>query len=176
MTGLIHVYTGNGKGKTTAALGLCLRALGRGYTVHFIQFMKGSPDYGEIKAAKAFKDLHIKQFGRAGFVDKAHPTEADVRLAQEGLDHAGKVMESLPADGREVLMVLDELNVALEFGLLSMDQVLALIRHKPKELELVITGRNAPPWIIEVADYATEMREIMHPFTKGIKARKGIEF
>jgi cob(I)alamin adenosyltransferase len=175
MAGLVHVYTGNGKGKTTSALGLCFRALGRGFTVHFIQFMKGDPDYGEIRSATIISEMHVKQFGTGSFIQKRDPSNEDIRLAEDGLGHARKVMELLPNKGKNALIVLDELNVALHFELVTLEDVIRLIRERPTELELVITGRGARPEIIEIADYVTEMREIKHPYQKGIMARKGIE-
>ena len=175
MAGLVHIYTGNGKGKTTSALGLCFRALGRGFEVHFIQFMKGDPDYGEIRSADRHPGMHIKQFGSSSFVDKEDPSEEDLRLAEEGMRYIREIMGSLPEEGRNVLMVLDELNVALDFELVVSEDVLQLMRQKPEELELVITGRGAKADIVEMADYVTEMREIKHPYQKGIMAREGIE-
>lgn len=177
--GLIHVYTGNGKGKTTAALGLCFRALGRGFEVHLIQFMKGDPDYGEIRKSLNEQRMHVRQFGGKGFIKKGNPSEEDTALAEEGLAYAQDVMKGLAQEeggGGETIMVLDELNMAVDFGLLDENAVVDLIKGKPTELELVITGRNASDRIIELADYVTEMREIKHPYQQGIMARKGIEY
>jgi len=175
MTGLIHIYTGNGKGKTTASLGLAFRAMGKGFTVHFIQFMKGDLEYGEVKTAERFPEFHLKQFGRPVFVDKKNPAEVDIRLAQQGLEYARETMSGLPDSGRKMLMVLDELNVALDFNLLNLEDVLDILHNKPSELELVITGRYAMQELIDIADYVTEMKEIKHPYMKGILARNGIE-
>ena len=181
MTGLIHVYTGNGKGKTTSALGLCFRALGRGFEVYFIQFMKGDAEYGEVRSAQEHPRMHVKQFGTKEFIRKGNPSEEDIRLAHQGIEYAGEVMEKLikngeGGNGENTLMVLDELNVALDFGLVTINEVLKLIREKPSEMELVITGRGAPGEIVDQADYLTEMKEIKHPYQKGVMARKGIEY
>lgn len=176
MTGLVHVYTGNGKGKTTASLGLCFRALGRGYTVFFFQFMKGDLGYGEILSAGQFPSMQVRQFGRDAWVNKNDPDPEDVKLAQEGIDHVKKTMAGVDSEGKDVLMVLDELNVAVDFGLVQVDDVVDLIASKPRDLELVITGRGARGEVTDLANYVTEMREIKHPYQDGIQARKGIEF
>lgn len=176
MAGLVHVYTGNGKGKTTSALGLCFRALGRGFEVYFIQFMKGDAEYGEIRSAGKYSRMHIRQFGRKAFVEKGNPSEEDLRLAKVGLEYAREIMGSLADEGKGVVMVLDELNVALDFELVKTEDVVRLVQEKPKELELIITGRGARPEIVELADYVTEMREIKHPYRKGTMAREGIEY
>lgn len=175
MSGLIHIYTGNGKGKTTASLGLAFRAMGKGFTVYFIQFMKGDIEYGEVKTAGRFPEFHLKQFGRPVFVDKNNPAEVDVRLAREGMEYARETMAFLPDNGKKTLMVLDELNVAVYFNLVEIEDVLELVKAKPRELELVITGRYASQELIDIADYVTEMKEIKHPYMKGILARNGIE-
>lgn len=167
--GLIHIYTGNGKGKTTSALGLSLRAVGRGMKVCIIQFMKGY-EYGETKIK--IKNLKIFQFGRAGFVDKKNPSKEDVELAKEGYEFAKKVIKSKKYD----LVILDEINVAIEFKLIKLEDVLELIKNKPKNLELILTGRYAKKELISIADYVSDINEIKHPYQKGIKARKGIEF
>ncbi len=175
MTGLVHVYAGNGKGKTTAALGLSLRALGRDFTVYFIQFMKGDPNYGEARMAEKLAGFNFFQFGTTNFVDRKNPDPTDIQLARHGLAYAIQVMRSLPENGKGVLMVLDELNVALDFDLIRLEDVLNLISGKPEEMELVITGRNPHPQVLELADYFTEMKEHKHPYMKGIMAREGIE-
>jgi cob(I)alamin adenosyltransferase len=169
--GRVQVYTGAGKGKTTAALGLALRALGHGFSVYLIQFMKGDPDYGELRAIEKLTNFTFKQCGRPNFVDREHPAEEDVRLAQEGLAHAREVVLS----GQYDLVILDEINVALDFGLISVADVLALIREKPRQVELVFTGRHAPQEVIEAADLVTEMKEVKHYYRQGGKARDGIE-
>lgn len=169
--GMVHVYTGGGKGKTTAALGLALRALGHGLKVYMIQFMKGDPEYGELRAGRRLDGLTIRQFGRTDFVDRDHPAEEDLTLARQGLEHAREVM----AAGSHDLLILDEINVAMDFGLLPVRAVLELIEHKPREMELVLTGRSAPRPVIEAADLVTEMREIKHYYQQGRTARDGIE-
>lgn len=165
--GLIHIYTGNGKGKTTSALGLSLRAIGHGKKVCFIQFMKGY-EYGETLVK--VKNLKIKQFGRKNFVDKKN--KKDIELAKEGLEFAKKVIKSKKYD----LVVLDEINVAVNFNLIPLEDVINLIKNKPKETEIILTGRYAKKELIELADYVSEIKEVKHPYQRGIKARKGIEF
>ncbi len=169
--GMIHVYTGDGKGKTTAALGLGLRAAGHGQRVLMIQFMKGRTNYGELEAAKLIPGFTIVQFGRPDFVDKNNPDPRDIEGAREALGYAGEAMKLRSCD----ILILDELNVALDFGLVTLDQARELISSKPEETELVITGRNAPQELIELADLVTEMREVRHYYRKGVPARKGIE-
>lgn len=169
--GMVHVYTGDGKGKTTAALGLALRAIGHGLKVYVIQFMKGDPEYGELRAIGNLPNLVVRQYGRLDFVDRDNPAEADIRLAQEGLRHARQVISG----GEHDLVILDEINVALDFKLIELQDVLALIEGKPPQTELVLTGRYAPQEIIEAADLVTEMKEIKHYFHKGRRCRDGID-
>lgn len=170
--GYVQVYTGDGKGKTTAALGLCLRAAGHGLKSRLIQFMKGQINYGELEAVKKLDGLVvITQGGRASFVSKEDPDPEDVRLAQEALALAEKMV----AAGETDLLVLDEINVALDFKLVPLEPVLDLIKKKPEKMELILTGRNAPPEIIEAADLVTEMRELKHYWKSGVNGRKGIE-
>jgi cob(I)alamin adenosyltransferase len=169
--GLIHVYTGNGKGKTTAALGLGLRAAGHGYRVLMIQFMKGQIDYGELMAVKGLDNFDIVQYGRPDFVDKDDPEEIDIKLAKDGMEHAASVIR----DGGCDLLILDEINVAIEWKLVTVEDVLGLLTSKPESMEVVLTGRYSPQSFIDVADTVTEMKEVKHPYQKGILARKGIE-
>jgi cob(I)alamin adenosyltransferase len=170
--GRVQVYTGKGKGKTTAALGLCLRAAGHGLRACVILFMKGGIIYGEVQAARRFNGLlEIIPAGRESFVSRRAPEAEDIRLARQGLVQAREIMTS----GRVDILVLDEINVALDFGLVDLSAVLDLIAGKPEDMELVLTGRNAPPEIIAAADLVTEMREIKHYWKKGMPARKGIE-
>ena len=176
--GLIHVYTGDGKGKTTAALGLAFRAAGHGMRTFFCQFMKGQ-DYGELRApAMLAGHLTMAQYGRSSFIhvsaDGQHSTATaeDVRLAQEGLAAARRAMLS----GEYDIVVLDEISMALFFKLLAVQDVLSLLDNKPPQVELVLTGRRVPPEILARADYATEMHEVEHPYRRGIQARPGIEF
>lgn len=170
--GLVQVYTGNGKGKTTAALGLALRAVGRGLKVFIIQFMKGGGPYGEHLAAEKLAPLlTICQTGRSGWVNRDNPDKEDRQLAQDALTMAKEALLSGDAD----LVILDEINGAVAMGLVEAEQVLALMEGKPAHVELVLTGRNADPRIIEAADLVTEMREIKHYYKAGIAARIGIE-
>lgn len=169
--GRIHVYTGEGKGKTTAAFGLAMRAAGRGLSVIIIQFMKGHSECGEIVSAKRLPGIHIEQFGTEDLIDPDRISGKDRRLALKGLDRAKKAMRKSESD----LLILDEVNVAVHFGLLSTDQVLELIDMKPSGMELVLTGRYAKPAIIRRADYVTEMKAKKHPFKSGLEARDGIE-
>jgi cob(I)alamin adenosyltransferase len=170
--GLIQVYTGNGKGKTTAALGLAFRAVGRELKVCMIQFMKGGGPYGEhLAAARLAPYLTIIPTGREGWVNRNNPDPEDVRLAREALDLAGKFLTA----GEHDLVILDEINGAVAFGLLAVDDVLDLMRRKPPEMELVLTGRNADPRVIEAADLVTEMTEIKHYYRQGVPSRIGIE-
>lgn len=169
--GLVHVYTGTGKGKTTAALGQGLRALGKGLKVLMIQFMKGDIEYGEITAIRNLDGFSIEQFGRPDFVDRDNPAEIDVEWAQKGLKRAKEILVKNDHD----LVILDEINVAIDWKLIELDDVVELIRNKPKNVELILTGRYAHPKIIELADLVTDMHEVKHPFQTGILARDGIE-
>ena len=170
--GCIQVYTGNGKGKTTAALGLALRASGRELMVCMVQFMKGGGPYGEHLAAPRLSPyLTIIQTGREGWVNKDNPDPEDKRLAAEALETAKNALTG----GRYDLVILDEINGAVSFGLVSVDAVLALMDMKPADVELVLTGRNAHERIIEAADLVTEMREIKHYYKAGVTSRIGIE-
>ncbi|WP_457755830.1 cob(I)yrinic acid a,c-diamide adenosyltransferase [Thermodesulfatator indicus] len=169
-TGYVQVYTGNGKGKTTAALGLALRALGAGFRVFLGQFIKSS-EYNEIKALRKFEPaVEIAQFGRGCFI-KGKPSPEDYQLAQEGFAFCQEKILS----GQFNLVILDELNLVLHFGLLDLAKVLELLKVRPRHTEIVITGRYAPPELIEAADLVTEMREIKHYFRQGVAAREGIE-
>jgi cob(I)alamin adenosyltransferase len=171
-TGMVQVYTGTGKGKTTAALGLAVRAIGQGLTVHMIQFMKGNIDYGELKTAKRLApDLIITQMGRETFVDRGHPDEIDRQWARKGMALAWEVVRGGTCD----VLILDEINVAVDFKLVTEKEVLELIQEKPETMELILTGRYAPVSIIKVADLVSEMLEIKHYYHEGVEARKGFE-
>jgi cob(I)alamin adenosyltransferase len=170
--GLIHVYTGAGKGKTTSALGLALRASGHGMQVYIIQFMKGRIDYGEIKACQDNPNITIEQFGRPQFVNKDNPKPEDVDFAKKGMERAKEIISS----GEYDIVILDEINVALDFNLIELDDVLDMIEKKPAEVEIVLTGRNAHLEISKLANYVTEMLPIKHPYDEGQPGRKGIEF
>jgi len=170
MKGYIHVYTGHGKGKTTATLGLILRAAGAGMKVFLAQFLKQG-DYSELNGLKRFDDLvTVEQFGLGCFV-KGEAAAEEVEAARRGLDRVKTVL----ASGAYDMVVLDEANVALHFHLFSLPELLTLIDAKPEATELVITGRHAPPELIARADLVTEMREIKHYYQAGVAARTGIE-
>ncbi len=169
--GLVQVYTGDGKGKTSAALGLGLRAAGHGFEVYMIQFMKGQINYGELQAVKHIPNFTIRQYGRPDFVDKSNPDPEDIKLAQEALDHARAIIEKKDVD----FLILDEVNVAIDFGLITDKEVISLIKSRPPHLELILTGRYAPPSIIKIADLVSEVKEVKHPYKKGVAARKGVE-
>ncbi len=170
--GRVQVYTGNGKGKTTASLGLAFRAAGHGLRVGILQFMKGSTVYGELEAARRMvPEISIEQVGRDTFVSRDNPDPEDRRMAREGFEKAKKMVLSGDYD----LVILDELNCAVDFGLIPVEEVAELIRSKPRSTELVLTGRNAHPDIVALADLVTEMREIKHYYHAGQPARRGIE-
>jgi cob(I)alamin adenosyltransferase len=169
--GQVQIYTGNGKGKTTAALGLALRAVGRGLRVCMIQFMKGGGPYGEHLAAERLAPLFtIIPTGRPGWVNRDCPDPEDVRLARDALRRAEEAL-----DGSFDLVILDEINGAAGFGLVTVDDVLALLARRPATVELVLTGRNADERLIAAADLVTEMREIKHYYRAGVPSRVGIE-
>jgi len=172
MTGYLQVYTGNGKGKTTAAVGLAFRAAGHGFKTYIAQFLKGQPT-GEIEAAKKLDPLiRIEQFGREGFITVTDgPGDEDVSRAKAGLARALEAM--LSGDFR--IVVLDEVNTAVHFKILPEKDVLDFIDRRPAAVELVLTGRYVPASFIDRADLVTEMKDIKHYFEKGVKAREGIE-
>jgi len=167
---LIQVYTGNGKGKTTAALGLALRASGAGRKVYLCQFLKGK-DYCELHSLNKLKNIKVEQFGTKCFVRNL-PTREDIKLARAGLAAAKKAIH----DKSYSLVVLDEINIALKLKLIDLKDVLGLIKSTPAKTELVLTGRNAHPMVIKLADLVSEINEVKHYYMKGVKARKGIEF
>jgi len=169
---LIQVYTGDGKGKTTAALGLALRAIGHGLMVLVIQFMKGNIDYGELQSAqKLYPRLIIRSMGRETFVSKSNPDQIDIQRAQEGFSLAEKAIRSNEFD----IVILDEINVAVDYGLIPLRHVLELMDTKPDSVELVLTGRGAKAEVMERADLVTEMMDRKHYYSKGVSARKGME-
>jgi len=171
--GLIQVYTGKGKGKTTAALGLALRAAGHGLRSAIFCFLKTPDTYGEILgASRVGPEIDIRAVGRETFVDRAHPAREDVRMAQEGFAQAREAVLS----GEYDLVVLDEFNLVLDFGLVHLEEVLALFREKPKHVEIVLTGRSAPALVLRAADLVTEMRERKHYYPQGVYARRGIDY
>ncbi len=170
MKGYVQVYTGDGKGKTTAAIGLAVRAVGAGLKVFIGQFVKGM-EYSELKALERFApQLLVRQYGRKSFVHNK-PTDEDFRLAREGYEDIRRAINSQQYD----VVILDEANIAVYFSLLTVDDLLALIDGKPDAVELVFTGRKADPRLLERADLVTEMKEVKHYYQKGIVARDGIE-
>ncbi len=167
------VYTGNGKGKTTAALGLALRAAGHGKRAYIIQFMKGDEDYGEVKAVRRYlPNITLVQSGLPSFVDRGSPSEEDIRLAKEGLALARKVL----AEGDWELVILDEVNVAIDYGLLESQEVLNAVLGRAEGVDVVLTGRYAPKELIDAADMVSEVREIKHHYRSGVKAKAGVEY
>ena len=170
--GLVHVFTGNGKGKTTAALGAILRALGHGLKVYIVFFMKGDYPYGEFDTLSKLPNVDMASFGFRSLTDPANIKLEEIEQAKLALSAAREAVLSDDYD----LVVLDEVNVALALKLIELDEVLKLIGDKPPDLELIITGRYADSKIIELADLVTEMVKIKHPFDSGLLAREGIEY
>jgi len=173
--GLLIVYTGNGKGKTTAALGMCVRAVGYDWKVSVVQFVKGSWKYGELKGIKRLEpnvEMTTVGEGFVGIVDDTKDFEEHVKAAKEGLKTAMEKIKS----GKFQIVILDELNVAHQLGLVSTEDIEELLKARSPEQHLVITGRDAPDWLIEKADLVTEMKEIKHPYQKGILAQKGVDW
>jgi cob(I)alamin adenosyltransferase len=170
--GLIQVYTGPGKGKTTAALGLAMRACGHGWRVRMICFMKGDPNYGEVLISKVIPNFELIQSGLPTFVKKGEPSDEDLRLAGEGFKRAQETIQENDVD----LLILDEINVAVDYGLLTLEEVIGLIKSKPAGMEIVLTGRYAHREIAKTADLVTEMLEIKHPYQEGFQSREGIDY
>ena len=170
--GLVQVFTGEGKGKTSAAIGNVMRAVGHGLRVCIIFFMKGDYPYGERNILSKLPDVTIISFGQESFVDPDNITMDQIAQAGEALITARKVMLSANYD----MIVLDEINIAAAFNLVSIDDVIRLIQDKPESVELILTGRLADPRIIQMADLVTEMIKIKHPYDEGIMARKGFEY
>ena len=171
--GLLIVYTGDGKGKTTAALGQALRAIGHGLQVLVIQFMKGDKNYGEVKAARDhLPALTIEQWGRTSFVSKERPEDEDIELAQQALARGVELAQTGDYD----MVILDEVNVAVDFNLVTVEEVLQALDQFPENTHVVLTGRYAPPSFLERADLVSEVREVKHHYSAGIQAQPGIEF
>lgn len=168
--GYIHVYTGDGKGKTTAAIGAAVRALGAGLKVYMIQFMKRKKQ-NELKIIKKIPGFNIAQYGRKGFVSQQKPDKKDIEIAEEGFEHAEKIIQNAEYD----VVILDEINVAINYNLLETENILKIIKNKPKKLEIILTGRYAPKKLIKISDIVTEMKEIKHLYKKGIEKREGID-
>ena len=170
MKGYVQVYTGDGKGKTTAALGLAIRAAGTGYRVFIGQFIKGM-FYSELNSLERFSDqITLRQYGRDCFISR-EPSREDINLARNGLAEMSQIL----ARGDHQLVILDEANIALYYRLFSFDELWQAIANRHPSVEVVITGRRAPPELIEKADLVTEMKEIKHYYSSGIEARDGIE-
>lgn len=173
--GYVQIYTGDGKGKTTASLGLALRALGHGWKVLVIQFTKGDQgtSYGElISATKFLPNLHVVQFGMDRIVYSHNVSLGDFKEARKGLDYAKKAIES----GEYQLVILDEINICIDLGMIKVSEVKEILRNKPETLELVLTGRRAHPELVAMAHLVTEMKPIKHYFDIGVLARQGIEY
>ena len=168
--GYVQVYTGNGKGKTTAAIGLAIRASGAGLKVYIAQFIKQG-DYSEIKTLRKLSDMiTVEQYGKGRFVD-GKPTREDFDIVEEGRKRVKQVILSEKYD----VIILEEANVAVKYGLIPVQELINMIINKPESMEMVITGRNASPLILDIADLVTEMKPIKHYFNKGVRARLGIE-
>lgn len=169
MQGMVHVYTGNGKGKTTAAFGLAIRAVGAEKNVYIAQFVKGMK-YSELKSLKKIEKIKIKQYGLNYFI-KGKAEQEDINAARKGLKEVARILKS----GEYELVILDEANIAVYYDLFSAEELIEAIDNRSIEVEVVITGRYAADKIIEYADLVTEMKEIKHYYQKGVKARVGIE-
>ena len=169
--GLVIVNTGNGKGKTTAALGAALRAAGTGMNVCIIQFLKGSWKYGELESLKKIPEIEIHQMG-TGFTWEKESLDEDRKLARIAWDKCREAALS----GQYGMVIFDEINYVLHYGLLDEDEVIEFLRQRPEGVHIILTGRNAPERIQEAADMVTEMREVKHHFKKGVKAQQGIEY
>jgi len=173
--GLVVVYTGSGKGKTTAALGMALRALGHGFKVLMVQFIKGEWFYGELSSSSRLEpDFELVAAGKGfvGIIDDDKPKQDHVAAAKEAL----RISKEKIASGKYDIIILDEINYAVNLQLISVDDVLELIKMKPKHTTLVLTGNHASDKVIEVADLVTEMREVKHPYKQGKKAKRGVDF
>ena len=170
--GCIHVISGDGKGKTTSSLGLALRAAGHGFRILIIQFMKKGWDYGELKAVELLPNVQIVQYGTPDFVNKEQPLPIDYQEAKDALQCFVVELKSKRWD----FIILDEINVAIDYKLISEENVLTELRTKPSNIEIILTGRNASQAVIELADYYTIIQSIKHPYQKEIMARKGVEF
>jgi len=170
--GFVQVYTGDGKGKTTAALGQAFRAVGHNLKVFMILFMKGNVEYGELETARRLAPfMEIREMGRETFVSKENPEQIDIKWAEDALQLAKKIVSSDDYD----MVILDEINVALDYGLIPIEEVLELIKTKPAKVELILTGKDVPEEIKKVADLVTDMKSVKHYLEAGIQARVGIE-
>jgi len=169
--GLIIVHTGNGKGKTTAAIGTAFRAVGVGFQVKMIQFIKGSWDYGELHAAQKLGNFEIVPMGE-GFTWETKDRERDTKIAHETWEACREAIERNEHD----LLIFDEINNTMALGYLDVDVVIDVLKEKPKDMHVILTGRDAPQELIDLADLVTEMKEVKHPFNDGIYAQRGIEY
>ena len=165
------VITGNGKGKTTAAIGCAMRAHGHGFSIAVVQFMKGRA-YGELETLRALPHVQVFQFGRNAFVDPKNPDPRDRELARQGLDKAWEIVRA----GAHDLLIMDEINVVADFGLAPVEEIVSLARARPRWMDLIWTGRNAPASMVDLADTVSEVREIKHHYRKGIESRAGMEY
>jgi cob(I)alamin adenosyltransferase len=172
MAGLVQVFTGDGKGKTSAALGVAMRALGHGMRVHITFFMKGDFPYGEQEVLARLPNVTFGRFGQREFVDPKNIRPEEKEQAREALRDAQRAVMS----GEYDLVVLDEVNVAAAWGLVDVEDVVELVKRKPEKTELILTGRYADERIVELADLVTEMREVKHPFRKGTVSRTGMAY
>jgi len=170
MKGYIHLYTGNGKGKTMAAIGLAVRAAGAGKKTFIAQFVKGM-HYSELESLKRFPEIEIHQFGLDCFIVN-EPTQKDIDAARHGLNTVSAIISNKQYD----VIILDEVCIALYYKLFSMEEFLDVLKLKPDETEIVMTGRYATQPLMDVADLVTEMKEVKHYYSCGVEARKGIEF
>lgn len=170
--GLVEIFTGDGKGKTSAALGIALRALGQGLRVHIVFFMKGDFPYGEQKIISELSNVTFQRFGFQDFVDPANVKPEEKEEARKALGAARKAMLSQKYD----VVILDEVNVAIAWKLVDIEGVIKLVRDRPEKVELILTGRYADPRLIELADLVTDMVKVKHPYDKGVLSRKGIDY
>lgn len=171
-SGLVEIFTGDGKGKTSAALGIVLRALGHGLRVHIVYFMKGHYPYGEQETLSRLPGVSFSRFGQLSFVDPENVKEEEKEQAEQALLAAREAMLSGDYD----LVILDEVNLAAAWKLVEVDKVIELIKEKPERVELILTGRHADARLVEVADLVTEMVEVKHPYKRGVLSRKGIDY
>ncbi len=167
--GYIHLYTGNGKGKTTAAIGLAIRAAGAGKKVFIAQFVKGV-HYSELEALRRFPEIVVRQYGLDCFI-KQQPAPKDIEMAQKGLRETASIINNNKYD----VVIMDEVCIALYYQLIGAAELTSVLKKKPEAMEIVLTGRKAPKELYEISDLITEMKEIKHYYNKGVQARKGIE-
>ena len=173
--GLVQIYTGTGKGKTTAAIGAGIRAVGQGLRVHMIQFLKGGdnfPPYGEVRALALIPRFTLEQFGPSHFIKPGAISDEDREIVKCGLERAKEVL----ASGNYDLVILDEINVVLHLGMATLQEILDLLDRKATQTEVILTGRGAPEALLERVDLVSRIEAVKHPFEKGIEARPGIEY